>query len=271
MDVVYKKRTVRVRAKAEDTIPVSEGNFFFFIYWPMILQIGDIVATPYLIHDMEYVTLDLYLDYLCNWWQVGLVTLCVLSLRWCHRNGFSALPYGSQQSIIWHLSNFCWWTPVDILAGLFKVNLTGHTEKYEILDRRHVIIPGEEISSDQQALFANYWIELFIHFPLSALCVWGFMTRQPSRLIIEAFVVGLQVITAINWYLPEFLNEGKRWSDSNTFFGTAVCMSLVWAIFPLYIFTRNIRLSGGFHSTKHVNAIMQYMRRQALENQDRTD
>jgi len=148
-----------------------------------------------------------------------------------------------QMIALWHLTNAMWWSfGCDVLSGLFAV-MPNMNILYVAIDSKHA---GDV--AKRAGLDVVYWVELFIHVPVSWWCFHRYVKQSKERRIVEAFLCGCQVVGCIAYYGSEILEsidrgtfKGGHWPwDYQLLFWLGVGFGLVWIIVPIALLKRTL-------------------------------
>jgi hypothetical protein len=132
-------------------------------------------------------------------------------------------------AMVWALMNGIWFhIGCDVFSGLFQI-MPNLTELYYILNKDH-LLPRH--SEHRIVMDIIYWFELLIEAPLAFLVFYLFLTKKPSRWVIEAWLHGMHLGGYVAYYIPDIvLGITTHPLISNLDRSIAFC----WVVIPAYL------------------------------------
>ena len=139
---------------------------------------------------------------------------------------------------LWHLTNATWWSfGLDVFSGLLGI-MPNFTIYYQIMDVTHLMGFYERATLD-----TIYLCELFIHIPLSWICVYLYYLNNPCRHPVELFLSGIQLMGTIAYYLPGILQGGSNLATNKFITVLNLALGMIWIIKPIYILKKHIAIN----------------------------
>lgn len=132
-------------------------------------------------------------------------------------------------AMVWALMNALWFhTGADVFSGLLQF-MPNFTETYKVLNKDHKLPMHHP---DRVVMDCVYWFEFLVEAPLALLVFYLFMTKAPSRWIVEGWLHGMHIGGWVGYYPPDIvLGEATHPLISNL----DRCIALCWVVIPTYL------------------------------------